>query len=120
VPVAAPDHPLVVKHRANDGGVYQWQGSEWKRIFDQTYAFDVAVHPTNPQRIAVSTSDDPYHDISRATGVWLSEDGGVTWHQSNDGLSCTRGKTIAFDPHRPERLVFGSFGRGFFHATWPE
>jgi photosystem II stability/assembly factor-like uncharacterized protein len=120
VPSSAPDQPLAVKHRADDGGVYQWRGSEWKKIFDQQYAFDVAVHPQNPLRMAVATSDDPYHDLSRATGVWVTEDGGTTWTQSNNGLFCLRGKTIAFDPHRPDRLLFGSFGRGFFQATWLE
>lgn len=26
---------------------------------------------------------------------------------------------VAFDPHDPERMIYGTFGRGFFEARWP-
>ncbi len=116
---AAPDHPYAVKHRSEDGGVFRFDGNSWKRFFDKPHASDIAVNPQNPKRLAVATNDDPFHDVSNASGVWISEDAGATWQQSNDGLSCLRGLTIAFDPHRPDRLIFGSFGRGFFQTSWP-
>jgi photosystem II stability/assembly factor-like uncharacterized protein len=115
---SAPDAPFVVRHRTDDAGVFHWNGSSWSQIFKNSHAFDIAVHPHNPKRLAVATSDDPYHDASRATGVWISEDGGSNWKVANAGLSCLRGKAIAFDPHQPDRLIFGSFGRGFFQTTW--
>ncbi len=115
----APDQPYVVRHRTEDGGVFRWNGNTWEHLFKNKAAYDIALHPGNPFRMAVATSDDPFHDKSSATGVWITEDGGATWRAANDGLSCLRGKTIAFDPHQPDRLIFGSFGRGFFQVNWP-
>lgn len=120
VPAGDPNSPLAVRHRVEGGGVFRKSGDTWDRIFKDSHAFEVAVHPQNPKRLAVVTQDDPYHDVSRATGVWISEDGGSEWRQANNGLSCLRGKAIAFNPHRPETLVVGTFGRGFFVAEWPE
>ena len=30
-----------------------------------------------------------------------------------------RGYAIAFNPHDPEQLIFGTQGRGFFATRWP-
>jgi photosystem II stability/assembly factor-like uncharacterized protein len=120
VTASAPGRPYAVRHRTEDAGVYHWNGTAWKQIFKNSHAYDIAVHPAHPNRMAVATHDDPYHDRSRASGVWITDDGGTTWNQANDGLSCLRGKAIAFDPHQPDRLLFGSFGRGFFQALWPD
>ena len=80
----------------------------------------MATDPTDPARLAVATSDHPYHDASFATGVWLSGDAGATWRQANDGLPCLRGEAIAIDPHDPERVVVGTLGRGFWQMRWPK
>ena len=69
--------------------------------------------------IAVTTNDPPFRDESRASGVYLSRDGGATWSRENLNLPVTRGRTLAFDPHRPGRLVLGTTGRGFFVARVP-
>ncbi|MEN0109703.1 MAG: hypothetical protein AAF805_03170 [Planctomycetota bacterium] len=95
-------------------GVWRWDGSQWTQLLDDDYAVDVAVDPTNPLRIAVTTSDDPFHDDSRATGVYLSEDGGENWTSINDGLPMLRGQAVAFNPHDPTQLVLGTGGRGFY------
>jgi hypothetical protein len=79
----------------------------------------VAVSPTNPARIAITTRDDPYHDVSNATGVWVSDDAGKTWSQQNTGLPCLSGDVITFNPHDPAQIIFGSMGRGYFVARWP-
>jgi len=72
------------------------------------------VDPTNGDRIVISTDDDPYHDVSAASGVYLSEDGGVTWTQQNAGLAVLRGSVIAFVPWNPRQIIFGATGQGFW------
>ena len=79
------------------------------------WAKDVAVDPTNSRRLAVATSQDPYADVSRATGVWMSDDGGATWRQENAGLAMLRVNAITFSPDG-SRLIAGTGGRGFFVA----
>ncbi|MEO1498472.1 MAG: hypothetical protein AAFV43_15110 [Planctomycetota bacterium] len=98
-------------------GLWRWDGDDWTQLFADTYAVDVTVDPTDPMRIAVTTSDDPFHDVSRASGVYLSEDGGSSWRSINDGLPMLRGATITFNPHEPSQLVLGTGGRGFYTLT---
>ena len=65
------------------------------------------------------TNQNPYLDFCGATGVWLSSDAGKTCSVQNDGLGMLRGYAIAFNPHDPEQLIFGTQGSGFFVARWP-
>lgn len=103
---------------AEYGGLWRWERGNWSRLRDDRYISRVAVCPANPKRLAVATCDHPYHDVCFATGVWVSPDGGRTWSQQNEGLACLRGDVIAFNPHDPTQLVFGTMGRGFFTARW--
>ncbi len=79
------------------------------------FASVVAVDPTNSQRIAVGTKQDPYVDDSGATGIWLSNDGGTTWSQQIDNLPVLRINSLPFSPDG-SRLIAGTGGRGFFAA----
>ncbi|MBC8103738.1 MAG: hypothetical protein H7Z41_14280 [Cytophagales bacterium] len=110
----------VAAHRSERGGLWRREKGTWTRLLDDPFVANVAVDPANPSRLAVATNDDPYHDHSSASGVWLSADAGKTWRQANNGLAMTRGYAIAFDPWTPGRLVFGSFGRGYFVTQWPK
>ena len=91
----------------------------WVRLRDDNMISGVAVDPTDPNRVAIGTSDQPYHDETRASGVWLSDDAGQTWHQEIKGLSMLRGAVVAFDPFDTTRLIYGSEGRGFWITRWP-
>ena len=105
--------------REGRGGLWRYADGKWTRLLDERNACDVATDPTNPSRIALGTSDHPYHDHSAATGVWVSCDDGKTWRQANTGLACLRVQCVAFNPHNPEQLALGTEGRGFFVGTWP-
>ncbi|MEM6391714.1 MAG: hypothetical protein AAF797_02980 [Planctomycetota bacterium] len=125
----------VAAHRGGgDPGDGLWRFDDangWEVVLDpntltdelyllSAYINDVAVDPFDPDRIAVITDDDPFRDVMRSSGVWLSEDAGLTWSPFNNGLPMTRGGTISFDPHTPGRLLIGTNGAGFFSATIPE
>ena len=113
-------HVYVAAHRSGQSGLWRYEKGTWTRLLDDPFVANVAVDPADPNRLAVTTCDNPYHDYSGASGVWLSADAGKTWRQANDGLAMTRGYAIAFDPWTPGRMVFGSFGRGYFITTWPK
>ena len=117
-------HPNILyatsdKSYWNDYGVWRYSQSNnaWNRIWDNreiTFNIgDLAVHPKNPNRLALITNDQPYHDKTWATGVWTSDDAGQTWHQQNDGLPMLRGAAIAFSPDG-SKLVVGLGGAGFY------
>ena len=92
----------------------------WTRLSDESEIRSVAVSPTDPNRLVFSTNQDPFTEVSAATGVWCSSDSGKSWSQQNDGLAMLRGDILAVDPFVPTRLVFGTSGRGFWTANWPQ
>lgn len=102
-------------------GLWRWEeAGGWTQLKADRYISNVAVDPTDSRRIAVSTEWSAWSDVTRASGVWTSEDGGDSWKQQNGGLPCLRGRVIAINPHDPEQLIFGSDGRGYFVTCWPK
>ncbi|MBI5049498.1 MAG: hypothetical protein HZC11_01135, partial [Nitrospirae bacterium] len=99
-------------------GLWQLEKDKWTQLKDDEFISNVAVDPTDPNRIAITTQWGPWSDVTFASGVWISKDGGKTWSQQNEGLSCLRGRAIAFNPHNTEQLIFGSDGCGYFVTQW--
>ncbi len=108
----------IVGYRSARPGLWHYAEGKWTRLLDEFFASNVAVDPTDPTRIAVATNDDPYHDVCRAAGVWISADAGKTWSAASDGLAMLRGHAIAFNPFDPGEIVYGTLGRGYFVARW--
>ncbi len=98
-------------------GVHRYERGVWTQVFDDQYAFDIAVDPNRPCTLVVITGDPPFRDLSRASGVYISPDRGETWASFNDNLPMLRGDCVEFDPHTPGRVVLGTAGRGFFQAN---
>jgi photosystem II stability/assembly factor-like uncharacterized protein len=98
------------------GGLYTDESGSWRQLVNSWYVSDVAIDPTDPDHIVYVSNDDPYHATSLATGVWSSCDGGQTFTQDNAGLPMERVLSVAFDPSRPEHVVIGTNGRGFWQT----
>ena len=103
--------------REQGGGLWRWQGEDWEQLIDDPYVSSVDINPQNANDLVVSTDDDPYHDQTFASGIYLSEDQGQTWTQENTGLAVLRGGIVKFNPYNPDELIFGSGGRGFFRGN---
>jgi lysophospholipase L1-like esterase len=113
----------VVACQWRDGRTGVWRydprSAQWTRLLDEHYAYRCATDPANPSRMLLVTADDPYHDFAVGNGVWVSSDDGKSWAPASNGLPMTRARAAAFDPFDPSRVVIGTYGRGFFTATWP-
>ena len=107
-----------VAFREGDGGVYRFDGNDWSLIFDDFFSHGVAIDPSNPDNLAIVTTEQPFNDISSATGVHLSNNGGQTWTAITEGLPLNRLRTAEFDPADPDRLVVGTTGRGFYEISF--
>lgn len=107
-----------VAFRNGQGGAFRFDGSDWSQIFTDRFTHGLAVDPTNSQNIVVVTSEPAFHDVSAATGVYFSGDGGASWKVVNTGLPMTRLRTVEFDPHDPDRVVVGTTGRGFYEVSF--
>ncbi|MEM8710890.1 MAG: hypothetical protein AAGG01_08055 [Planctomycetota bacterium] len=125
-----PDGTLwIAAHdRTGNPGLGLWcytaQGG-WEAVLDPSqlmgdartraeYAVAVALHPSDPDILAFSTADPPFRDISRASGVYLSLNGGSTFTAIREGLPLLRGAALSFHPTDVDRLLLGTGGRGFF------
>jgi len=56
-------------------------GSSWIRTLDVQDAYDIVVHPTDPNIVYAATGGK-----FTTSGFYISNDAGDTWTQSNDGL----------------------------------
>jgi len=56
-------------------------GSHWIRTLDVQDAYDIVVHPTDPNIVYAATGGK-----FTTSGFYISTDAGVTWTQSNNGL----------------------------------
>jgi len=56
-------------------------GVSWVRTLDVQDAYDIVLHPTNPDTIYAATGGK-----FTTSGFYISADAGETWHQSNFGL----------------------------------
>lgn len=103
----------------SQGGLWSNQSGSWTRLATNQWVNDVAIDPGNSRRIVYVTNDNPYHDTSFATGVWISCDAGRTFTQFNVGLPMLRVLSVAFDPWDSGRLVIGTDGRGYWQTLLP-
>jgi photosystem II stability/assembly factor-like uncharacterized protein len=104
---------------SSQSGLWTNQSGSWTRLSSNQWVNDVAIDPTDPTHIAYVTNDNPYHDTSFATGVWISCDAGQTFTQDNAGLPMLRVLSVAFDPWTPGRLIVGTNGRGYWQTELP-
>ncbi|MEM7808868.1 MAG: hypothetical protein AAF561_12230, partial [Planctomycetota bacterium] len=102
---------------SNGVGAFFFDGSSWSEVDlpgnADKWAKDVAIDPTNPDRIAIATGQDPYVTVREGTGIWITQDGGQTWTNQNGSLPLVNVNTVDFTPNA-DRLVIGTSGRGFF------
>ena len=98
------------------GGLYKSTdgGKRWSAIYASRFASCVALSPVDSRTLYVGTTDHPFHDECRAQGVFVSMDGGQTWRQEVNGLSCWNVSCICVDPHEPSRVYLGTAGNGAF------
>jgi hypothetical protein len=106
------------------GGLFRYDNGTWTHmslpsgIPDPLTVSTVAVDPNDGRRIVIGTSDWDSRDVTNATGVWLSEDGGATWSQQNRGLGMLRIQILMFNPNQAGELLLGTDGQGFYKTEF--
>ena len=115
-----PDTIYGIAFREGEGGLYSYDGNEWTRLFQDLFSHGVAINPDDPDQLAIVTTEPPFNDVSSATGVYLSDNGGQSWTVVTEGLPLDRLRTAEFDPANPDRLVVGTTGRGFYEISFSQ
>jgi photosystem II stability/assembly factor-like uncharacterized protein len=87
-------------YRSRDGG------RSWEKLLTDDFMRDVAVLPSDPDRLFAATSSalysGGYDPASR--GVLQSTDGGQTWVPFNEGLAWPFASVLLVDPNPPHTL----------------
>jgi|GEM_PF-2899735 len=92
-------------YRTTDHG-QSWQATSIQDV----YVYDIVAHPKEPLLLAAACGKD---------GVYISGNGGFTWHEKNEDLSDTIDIRKVFFPSLDKsksgfRLLAGSYGDGMF------
>lgn len=111
------DGTVLVLSDGVEAGLHRFDGETWTHLIEAQHLQQVAVHTEEPGTYAVVSQDLPFHDVSKSTGVALSTDFGQSWLAANEGLPMLRVASVAFDPHNTDRIVVGTYGRGFYFAS---
>jgi photosystem II stability/assembly factor-like uncharacterized protein/tetratricopeptide (TPR) repeat protein len=99
-------------HFSNDNG------SNWEQCQDAGYWLAasptaLAIHPIDSRKIWLATWGG---------GIRASDDGCMSWHESNKGLGSLYVNTLAIDPNNPDTLYAGTDGGAYISydagATW--
>lgn len=113
---------LVCQWREGRGGVWRYspETKQWEHLFDDAEAMECRADPSDPARLMVVTTMDPFYEEADGNGIWISADDGKSWHPENAGLGMLRVNTCGFNPFDPEEIIVGSYGMGFWKARWPK
>ncbi len=104
--------------RSNGGGLFESRdaGDSWKQV--ELPKADVAV-----RGFAISKRNPSYMIAGTAAGVFLTDDGGETWHASGTRLEAFRQvESVGIDPEEPHFIYAGTWHLAYrssdFGKTW--
>lgn len=109
------------------GGVFRsWDGGvSWERepkfVVEGYYSNAVrclAVSPFDTSLVMLGMHCHAQRDSSTGWGVFVSDDGGETYQEANQGLDCKRVFNLTFDPHHPHLVWLGTSGTGVYRGEF--
>jgi len=117
--VGTGESPVRGVKTSHGDGLYKSMdaGKTWQHLgLEKTrHISDVYVHPTNPDKVYVAAQGNPWGP-NEERGVYLSEDGGVTWKKilyvnENSGIV-----DMTVDPNNPNFMMIASWD--FHRKPW--
>ncbi len=111
--VINPQNSSILYSVVDASGIFKRTTIQWlissTGIAEPGSVTDVAISPNNGDLLIATTSGN---------GVYRSEDAGVTWTATTQGLGSERFfKTVSFDRSNPQTVFLGGDGTGIFKST---
>jgi photosystem II stability/assembly factor-like uncharacterized protein len=103
--------PNPVIGSLDTAGLFAFQDGKWvdaNKGMNFGWVMWMAQDPANGKRLVACTA---------GSGIYLSEDGGLSWAQKNTGLTNQQIKSAAFHPGKPGVIYAGTDGGGVFKST---
>ncbi len=96
--------------RTGEKGIFRltWGSSTWSAQGPGAIVIALAIAPSRQQTIYAGTW---------GTGVYRSDDGGISWAQINEGLTNLNIRALAVHPLDPAIVYAGTWGGGVFRTT---
>jgi len=85
------------------------EGTDWEKIYlpySSVYISDIAIHPTDKNKVAFALS---------GVGVVVTEDGGKTFKEVNDGLPALYPLCLAWHDNGVNGLYVGTYSTGVYY-----
>ncbi|MBT3244427.1 MAG: T9SS type A sorting domain-containing protein [Bacteroidetes bacterium] len=113
-----PTDPETIFAGAPSGGFWYTHngGASWATSTDTLPTLGVSailVHPDDPNAILIGTGDDDGGD-DQGLGVFKSQDGGLSWEQSNEGMGNVTVNVFAHHDTEPGILLAGTKNSGIY------
>lgn len=106
-----PKSPNPVLASIDGVGVFLMAGGKWvdaNKGMNFGWVMNMSQDPSNGNKLIASTA---------GSGVFLSDDGGLSWKQSNVGLTNQSIKGTGYHPGKPGVIYAGTDGGGIFKST---
>ena len=101
--------PLIASVEAS--GLFSLKDGKWvdaNKGMNFGWIFTIAQDPANGNKLIAGTA---------GSGIFLSEDAGLSWKQSNSGLTNQTVNSIAYHPGKQGVIYAGTGGGGVFKST---
>ncbi len=112
--IAPSDNTVMYASRA--GLLYKTDtgGGTWQQLSGFTGVINsIAVHPSNPNKVALATTT--------AAKVFISDDGGQTWTSNNQGLPNFQALAVVWDDNGQDGLYLGmNYGIYYIDNTFTD
>lgn len=125
--VATGQHYVQPSGPLDPGGVFRSTdgGAHWDLVLTRDplmHIFNVevvAISPVNPDLVFAGVADYAYHDECPGDGLFMSENGGDTWQDINEGLPMLIINALTAHPTNPDIIYAGTKADGMVRITLP-
>ena len=107
-------------NKFSSGAIYKSEdgGRSWKKMKDSitSYVSAFSILPADHNIIYATSMDQNYHDNSKGSGVFISEDKGESWRRIDQALPVSRAYNVTTSELLPDHVFISVAGSGVYYT----